>query len=122
MNNLQKFIYFIIAVKVVYLILELINFCLKLKGSKNTAKYNQIKYWKEKIAFLFKILMSIFLIYIFYPKVKRSDNLDKESKILLYLFGIILIISADWNGFIRYSVKTTNSETKSSNYSGVKIE
>ena len=57
--------------------------------------------------------MSIFLIYVFYPKVKRSDNLDKESKILLYLFGIILIISADWNGFIRDSVKTTNSETKS---------
>lgn len=53
MNNLQKFIYFIIAVKVVYLILELINFCLKLKGRKNTAKYNQIKYWKEKIAFFF---------------------------------------------------------------------
>jgi len=105
MNNLQKFIYFIIAVKVVYLILELINFCLKLKGRKNTAKYNQIKYWKEKIAFFFKILMSIFLIYVFYPKVKRSDNLDKESKILLYLFGIILIISADWNGFIRDSVK-----------------
>jgi hypothetical protein len=49
--------------------------------------------------------MSIFLIYVFYPKVKRSDNLDKESKILLYLFGIILIISADWNGFIRDSVK-----------------
>jgi hypothetical protein len=122
MNNLQKFIYFIIAVKVVYLILELINFCMRLKGRKNTTKYNQIKYWKEKIAFLFKILMSIFLIYVFYPKVKRSDNLDKESKILLYLFGIILIISADWNGFIRDSVKTTNSETKFSNYPAVKIE
>jgi hypothetical protein len=122
MNNLHKFIYFIIAVKVVYLILELINFCLKLKGRKNTTKYNQIKYWKEKIAFFFKILMSIFLIYVFYPKVKRSDNLDKESKILLYLFGIILIISADWNGFIRDSVKTTNSETKFSNYPAVKIE
>jgi hypothetical protein len=122
MNNLHKFIYFIIAVKVVYLILELINFCMRLKGRKNTTKYNQIKYWKEKIAFLFKILMSIFLIYVFYPKVKRSDNLDKESKILLYLFGIILIISADWNGFIRDSVKTTNSETKFSNYPAVKIE
>lgn len=66
--------------------------------------------------------MSIFLIYVFYPKVKRSDNLDKESKILLYLFGIILIISADWNEFIRDSVKTTNSETKFSNYPGIKIE
>jgi len=26
----------------------------------------------------------------FYPQANRSDKLDKESKILLYLFGIIL--------------------------------
>jgi len=40
----------------------------------------------------------------FYPQANRSDKLDKESKILLYLFGIILIISADWSGFIHGSV------------------
>ena len=90
MDNLQKFIYFIIAVKVVFLVLALMNLYLKLKGRKNTAEYNKIEYWKEKVEFVFKFLMSIFLMYVFYPKANRSDKLDKESKILLYLFYFLL--------------------------------
>ena len=48
-------------------------------------------------------MMSILLIYLFNPRVDRSVLIDKETKILLYLFGFILLIIAKWNLFTNYT-------------------
>jgi hypothetical protein len=47
--------------------------------------------------------MSGLLIYVFNPRVDRSILVDNETKVLLYLFGFILLITAKWELFFKES-------------------
>jgi hypothetical protein len=45
--------------------------------------------------------MAILIIYLFNPRQKRNDLLDnKETKLLMYIFGIVLIFTSNWVQFI----------------------
>ena len=43
--------------------------------------------------------MSILLIYLFNPRKGEMVMINGETKILLYLFGIVLLITAKWGDF-----------------------
>ena len=58
-------------------------------------------YWKERFEFVFVLLMAILLIYLFNPRRKEMVMIDGETKVLFYLFGFVLIITADWSVFFR---------------------
>ena len=45
--------------------------------------------------------MSCLLIYLFNPRSNRVVLIDNETKVLLFLFGIIVLITAKWNIFIK---------------------
>ena len=47
--------------------------------------------------------MAALLIYLFKPDSNREMLITHETKILLYLFGFILLITADWKVFIHES-------------------
>ena len=104
-------IYFIIFIKVIFLISALGH----LFFSKFNAKSQQsielnekFTYWKSRSEFVFTILMAILLIFIFSPRHNHQKYITKELGILLYLFGFILIITADWNVFFTESKWFTN--------------
>ena len=48
---------------------------------------------KTKVENVFKVLMSLLLIYLFNPRTDRSILIDYQTKLLLCLFGIILLIT-----------------------------
>jgi hypothetical protein len=72
---------------------------LKSKGEEGSDLDKNIEFWKERFEFIFIILMAILLIYLFNPRYNNQVVIDKEMKILLFLFGIILIITAKWSAF-----------------------
>jgi len=76
---------------------------LKAKGQENSELGKKIQYWRERIEFIFVILMSLLLIYLFNPRRNNQVVIDFEMKLLLYLFGIILIITAKWGEFFEES-------------------
>lgn len=76
---------------------------LKLKGKENSDLDKTILYWKERFEFIFIATMAILLIYLFNPRTDKSILIDKETKILLYLFGFVLLITAKWDIFIKES-------------------
>jgi hypothetical protein len=45
--------------------------------------------------------MAILLIYLFNPRRGEMIMIDGETKILLYLFGVVLLITAKWADFFR---------------------
>ena len=47
--------------------------------------------------------MVILLIFLFNPRVNKILLIDYETKILLYIFGFILLITADWSLFFEES-------------------
>ena len=73
------------------------------KVTHNQTYDHKTIYWKERTEFIFIICMSILLIVIFNPNYNNQRLLTKETKFLFFIFGIILIISANWDIFITQS-------------------
>lgn len=92
----------IIIVKLAFIIFSLIYLYYTLKKKTSDPKAIKIKFWKERLEFIFIFLMSIFLIILFNPRTP-SKPLSYETKLLLYLFGIISLITADWGTFFTES-------------------
>ena len=68
MKKLDLYITFIFIIKIVFLILAVTHVYLKAKGKANTELDTKILFWKEKIEFVFVLLMSILLMYTFFPR------------------------------------------------------
>jgi len=73
-----------------------------IKQKSSSSTFNTlINYWKERFEFIFIFLMSALLIYLFNPRKNRGVLINGETKLLLYLFGFILLITANWKLFIK---------------------
>jgi predicted neutral ceramidase superfamily lipid hydrolase len=63
-----------------------------------------IVYWKKRIQFVFVILISLLIIYLFNPIYDHKALINSQIKILLFIFGFILFITAKWNTFFEESI------------------
>ena len=122
MTFLEIYIFFIFLIKLIFIILAITNLYLKkqipveekenqeTQENKKTDKIKKqielrekIENWKKHIELLFKFLMSLLLIYIFNPRYNRVHLINYEAKLLFFLFGIILIVTAQWKEIINES-------------------
>lgn len=103
MKSFDMYITFIFLIKIGFIVLAISHLYLKIKHKENTETDKKILYWKERFEFIFIALMAVLLIYLFNPRTDRSVIIDKETKILLYLFGFILILTAKWEIFFHES-------------------
>jgi hypothetical protein len=110
MDKYKAYIYLAFAIKIAFIITAVAALLIKeknkLKGSSNAniALENKLEYWKDRLDFVFTFLMAFLLIYLFNPRSNQSVMiLDNETKILLFLFGIILLITAKWKTFFTQS-------------------
>ena len=97
------YIYLIFAVKIGFILMAATHIYLKAKGKIDSDLDKKIVYWKERFEFVFILLMSMLLIYLFNPRKNRMVMIDGETKILLYLFGFVLLITAKWGDFFHES-------------------
>ena len=101
MNKLDLFIYLIIFVKLIFIGSTILNKILSLKDKK---KYHEIiektDYFRERTEFVFVILMSILLIYIFNPHHTKRVPINSEMRLLLFLYGWVMIFTAKWGIFL----------------------
>ena len=104
MNYFDMYIYLIVAVKVGFILMAASHQYYKIKGKENTSSFKKAKYWKERFEFIFIFLMALLLIYLFNPRNIIDQPLNYETKLLLYLFGFILIITAKWELFFKEAV------------------
>ena len=104
MNFFKSYIYLIFFIKIVFILTSIMQLYLNLKGKKTSELDKKIVYLKEKFEFIFVFLMSLLLIYLFNPLTNNINIIDKETKTLLFLFGLILLITANWETFITESL------------------
>lgn len=103
MDYFDKYVRLIFLFKVIFAILAVLHLYFTIKGKTETKMDKKIVYWEQRIEFIFISLMSIMLIYLFYPRSNKPIILDYETKLLLFVFGIILLIGAKWDLFIKES-------------------
>ena len=104
MKYYDIYVSIIILVKVIFIILAVVHISYKVKDQENSPQDKKIIYWKDRMEFIFTIMMALLLIYVFNPRTSKIIGLDTETKLLLFLFGIILIIAAKWDIFFKESV------------------
>ncbi len=100
MRFFTNYVLLIFLIKICFIILSAIHIYLKVKGKTNSNIDNNIIYWRDRLEFIFVILMSFLLIYVFNPRKDKSYLINNETKILFYLFGFVLLITAKWSNFI----------------------
>jgi hypothetical protein len=103
MKYFDSYIILTFIVKIIFIILALTNIYLKTKGKEKSSLANKVKYWKERVEFIFVFLMALLLIYLFSPRANRTTMINGETKLLLFLFGFILLITAKWSVFFKES-------------------
>ena len=105
---LQIYILFIVLIKIYFLFLVFHSLLIKHLLKKNPDNINyktlseKIKGRKDKVEFIFTISMACLLIYLFNPNRKNHLFIDDHIKLILYFFGFLLIITADWGSFINF--------------------
>jgi hypothetical protein len=93
----------IFAVKFIFIILALTQIYLRISQMPNSVFVNTVDYWKSRIEFLFVFLMAGLLLYLFAPPMNKSVDIAGEPKLLLFLFGTILLTTAKWGDFFNES-------------------
>lgn len=97
---IEVIVYIIIVIKILFLLTSIGHLILSHTRHQNKKIIEADKKflgWKSKIEFIFTILMSCLLIFIFTPWYDNTPFMTTEMKFLFYLFGFILILSADWS-------------------------
>jgi cell division protein FtsW (lipid II flippase) len=101
---LDYFIFFIIIIKIVFLFTSIGHVLITYSENEVAKQIDpNLLYWKERTTFIFTISMAILLIYYFNPYVP-APKIDKNTRFLFFLFGCVLIITAEWIYFIKDSV------------------
>ena len=93
----------VFIVKIIFLILIVSKGYVKHKNPNNKKLIQNLGFWKDRVEFIFKALMSALLIFLFNPRFDNLRYINYETKLLLSLFGFILLISADWKSFVEES-------------------
>ena len=104
MNNFELYIYLIIFIKICFITLAIAHEYLKRTNKSGSELDEKVLYWKGKIELLFKSSMSFLLIYLFNTRYSRENLINYENKLLLFLFGFILLITANWNAILEESL------------------
>ena len=103
MKYFDMYITLIFIVKIMFISLAVYGLYTKSKNPQDKKLLETIEKWKARIEFIFITLMSILLIYLFNPRANHIGMIDNETKILLYLFGLILLLTENWSSFIHES-------------------
>jgi len=98
--RLDYFIFFVFFIKIIFIISAIGTI---LASHSNNDYIHSIlnpkfKYWRDRTEFIFTASMAVLLIYFFRPG--HHHKINKESSLLFFLFGIILLFTANWNLFI----------------------
>lgn len=99
-SGFDLFILFIIVIKLVFIVAAIGHVILTHTSTKFDKYDDTLVYWKERTEFVFILTMAILLIYHFHPRY-QTKPISSETKLLFFLFGWVLIITAKWSIFIK---------------------
>lgn len=103
MRPFDLYIIVVFLFKITFIILAVTKIYVSRKEPNNKKKIDNLEFWKKRIEFIFIMLMSLLLIFLFSPRANRINMIDNETKLLLYLFGFVLLLTANWEQFFQKS-------------------
>jgi len=102
MDFYNTYILVTFGVKVLYFLCAIAIIILSKKPS-NEGIVKNIKYMQHRLEFVFATLLSFLLIFLFFPLRITPIILDRETKVLLFAYGMIVLLNAEWEIFFKES-------------------
>ena len=105
----DRLVYFLFFIKIIYYItilciLGLTNYN-KTHSSLNISKIiSFLEYWNQVCHFIFYILISLMLIYIFNPFKDKTYLIDNTVRFLFFILGIIYLFNVNWTLFFKSKI------------------
>ena len=120
MNGYNLLILVIIMIKIIYILLLLTKIYNKIYNLTDTLFGINVLFWLDRIEFIYTFLMAILIILLFKNAIRvgKICIYDKETITLMYVFGFILLFSANWKQFISDSFIIQNIQ----NMLGIKLK
>jgi hypothetical protein len=97
MTLFHIYVYFLVLLKTLFILGAIYLAYLKKKNG-NEETIEKIEYWKQRCEFVFVIGMAVILIITFTPW-RSKVIIDYETRLLLFMLGWILLITAKWSDF-----------------------
>ena len=99
-------ILFIVGVKIAFMISAVLILYLHIQmkrhpSSEQEEELAKLTFLKSRFEFIFIILMSILILITFNPMKKTV--ITYKTQLLFFMYGIIILITANWNIFIKES-------------------
>ena len=96
------FVVFIYLLKLSFILLSLYKIYIKKRTPYDEVHIQRVQIIRERIEFIFIISMAILLLSCFYPGSK-DQPISHDKRVLFFIFGTILIITAKWEDFFNES-------------------
>ena len=106
MNILTNYVRFTLLLRFLFIVFAFMAFRTEAKLKNNPSDVYLVKehqkyvYIKNHLELLFKFCIAVLLIYLFNPMRKEIIPIGFETRVLLYLFGILILLTADWRVII----------------------
>ena len=100
MRKYDAFINFIILVKLLVVICVILEFYFKPESLIGKI----FLFWKDRLEFIFVACMAILTLIIFRPFNNGSIIITPHEQFLFFVYGIIILINANWDLFFEESV------------------
>ena len=98
-TGLDFYVLFLIIIKCIFAAAALGHLVLAHTDSYFDKYDEKLVYCKDRTEFIFVVSMSVLLIYYFHPIIK-SEPMSSETRLLFFLFGWILLVTAKWKIFV----------------------
>ena len=96
----DAFVAFIILNKLLFMICAILGFYFK----PDTTIGKSLAFWKDHLEFIFIAGMAILTLIIFRPFQNGNINITPHEQFLFFIYGIIILINANWSLFIEESI------------------
>ena len=103
MNSYDCFIYFIVLNKILFVMFGVWHFILVRENKGETEFSANLHYWKEYCEFIFIACMAILCLYLFNPFLEIRPAINYKTRVLLFIFGFIVLLNGNWNLFFEQS-------------------
>ena len=103
MNHYDYFILFVFLSKILFVVCGVWHFLLVKKNKGENELSIKLAIWKEYFEFIFVVSMALLCLYLFNPLTEIRPAINKETRVLLFIFGWIILINCKWDLFFEQS-------------------
>jgi uncharacterized membrane protein YgdD (TMEM256/DUF423 family) len=100
MSPYDLFVTFVFIDKIIFVFCAIWYKSLVRKGLSSSSKAKSLLVWKNNLEFIFIISVALLCIFLFNP-FRQTLVIDRETRFLLFVFGIIVFITSDWSLYFK---------------------